>query len=360
MNQFLSTDLIKIQNAYSKILNKFNDYTSYKLLEGDDFLLESLTPHNWEALLGSFSHDVSDEKFTPDIEFLYNAYDLLNDKFFRNTLPYPDALFRLKVKSLPKNNCLGYSACRMHFRNREVKATGITLNSAKMLTLHEWLEVVLHEMVHVVDYIQNPSHFLNGKYDAHGDWFLSFGRQFEKDGFHVQRYCEVEVEINTDDKKVQKLINDRVFLKLEGYEHGKNNPNQCVLVLSDKLIDRYIGLLQERADIGYMPGLESVTILQSSNPNIVRLKQLRMNDIYSKVKWYWFSEDFKQKYGPFEEKGKIMINRKNDSITEDKDEMEFDGMNHIDDAYARKIYDQIDGVVDVKKIDDDDYEITIS
>lgn len=342
-------------------IEDFIGFWANKASEGVDFLLESLTPHDRETLLGSFSHDVSDEKFTPDLEFLYNAYDLLNERLLGNMLPHADAVFKLEVKSLPRNTWLGYASYMAHFRDREVEATGITLNSAKTLTLHEWLEVVLHEMVHVVDYLQNPSHFLfdRRRYDAHGEWFLSFGRQFEKDGFHVQRYCEGEVGINTDDRKVQKLIKDRVFLKLEGYEHGKDNPNQCVLVLSDKLIDRYAGLLQEKADRGYMPGLESVTILKSSNPNIVRLRQLRMNDIYSKVKWYWFSDKFKQNYGPFEEKGKIMINRPNYSLVEDKDEMEFDDMNHIDDEYARKIYDQIDGVVGVKKVGDADYEVAI-
>ena len=342
-------------------IEDFIGFWANKVSEGVDCLLESLTPHDKEALLGSFSHDVSDEKFTPDLEFLYNAYDLLNERLLGNRLPHADAVFKLEVKSLPRNTWLGYASYMAHFRDRKVEATGITLNSAKTLTLHEWLEVVLHEMVHVVDYIQNPSHFLfdRRRYDAHGEWFLSFGRQFEKDGFHVQRYCEGEVGINTDDRKVQKLIKDRVFLKLEGYEHGKDNPNQCVLVLSDKLIDRYAGLLQEKSDRGYMPGLESMTILKSSNPNIVRLKQLRMNDTYSKVKWYWFSEKFKQNYGPFEEKGKIMINKRNYSLAEDKDEMEFDDMNHIDDEYARKIYDQIDGVVGVKKVGDDSYEVAI-
>ena len=37
-----------------------------------------------------------------------------------------------------------------------VKSTSVTLNGARTLTLHEWLEVVLHEMIHVLDYETNP------------------------------------------------------------------------------------------------------------------------------------------------------------------------------------------------------------
>lgn len=47
------------------------------------------------------------------------------------------------------------------------------------------------------------------------------------------------------------------------------------------------------------------------------------------------------------------------SINEDKDEVDYDEMNHIDDEYARSIYDNIGGVYDVEKIDDDEYEISL-
>lgn len=35
-------------------------------------------------------------------------------------------------------------------------------------------------------------------------------------------------------------------------------------------------------------------------------------------------------------------------------------MNRIDDEYARKMYDNISNVVDVKKVDDETYEVSIA
>lgn len=73
-------------------------------------------------------------------------------------------------------------------RRNKVWATAITLNGSRTLTSHEWLEVVLHEMIHVLDYETNPEHFLGymgRSYDVHGSWFLNYGKKFWSEGFHV-------------------------------------------------------------------------------------------------------------------------------------------------------------------------------
>ncbi len=46
-------------------------------------------------------------------------------------------------------------------------------------------------------------------------------------------------------------------------------------------------------------------VLKSSNPNILKLKSIRMRNYHSSYSWYWFTEDFQNKYGPFEEISEI-------------------------------------------------------
>ncbi len=340
-------------------MSNFINLWASKVSEGVDFLLESLTPHEKDALLASFNHDVSDEKFTPTQEFLYAAYDLLNERLLAKLLPGSND-FTLEVKSLPRSKLLGFASYKVWFSKQAVEAMGITLNCSKTLTLHDWLGVVLHEMVHVVDYVTHPEHFLlNRKYDSHGSWFLTYGAQFESDGFHIQKYCTSDIGVSTEDKGVQRLMKRRAFMLLDGFKPPEYTGDPCLLVVSDSLVEKYANYIQEKSDRGYGRGIESITILKSKNPNIVRLKSLRLNDTYTPLKWYWFSEKFKQNYGPFEETGKIMINKPNYSLTEDKDEVEYDDMNHIDDEYARKIYDRIDGVVNVQKTGEDEYQVDI-
>ena len=47
-------------------------------------------------------------------------------------------------------------------------------------------------------------------------------------------------------------------------------------------------------------------------------------------------------------------------INEDRDEDEYDDMNHIEDDYAKRIYADIKGVVDVEKKSDDEFIVSIA
>jgi len=158
-----------------------------KMILRESCLDESTIPHDEQTLRNSFPKDVSEEKYVPTQEFLETAYEIMNEEFFGNQLPKPERLLFI-IKSLPRSNFIGMASYRINRFEQTITPTAITLNSSRTLTLHEWLEVVLHEMVHVCDYVNYPEHFLGygGRYyDSHGTWFLNYGKQFEKDGFHV-------------------------------------------------------------------------------------------------------------------------------------------------------------------------------
>ena len=97
-------------------------------------------------------------------------------------------------------------------------------------------------------------------------------------------------------------------------------------------------------------------VLKSSNPDVLRLKSIRMKNYHSSYSWYWFTEDFQKKYGPFEEISEINTS----NVQEDRDETDYEEMNHIDDEYARQIYDHITNVVEVNKVKDGVYDIGIA
>ena len=83
------------------------------------------------------------------------------------------------------------------------------------MTVHNWLEVVLHEIIHILDYQTNPSHFLYGNkssYDSHGSWFLNKGKEFESEGFHVQKYCKSNQELDSDNPLIKNKINNVRFI----------------------------------------------------------------------------------------------------------------------------------------------------
>lgn len=299
-------------------------------------------PSDTDTLDASFNKDVDDAKYVPTTEFLKYAYDKCNDEFFNGELP---SGLVMEVKSKPTKSWLGEACYRLNRWEGSLVPTRILLNSSKTLTIHEWFEVVLHEMVHVVDYVMNPHHFTKMRhYDSHGDWFLDYGKRFEKDGFHVQKYCKADIGINVDDKRIAKRLSEDVFILMQG-----GRMDNGIVKVSPSMKDKTLDILSRKCD--------GMLILKSTNPNTAQLKQLRLRDKYSSVRYYIFDDDFQKRYGPFKEIGSTETWK---LVGEDKDEMEFDDANHIDDDYAKRIYDNITGVIDVKRVKKDEYEVSIS
>ena len=344
-----------------------DDYINYwaKLIsENREFLNESGTPHDLTTLLASFNNDVSDEKFSPTREFAQSAFQIINDRLLDHKLDcgafHPGGIAFFQVESQPSSSRVGCSKALVDKIRETITPVSITLNGAKTLTLHEWLEVVLHEMIHTYDYVYYPEHYLvhRRSYDCHGPWFMDFGKRFEKDGFHVDKFIDTDIGVNTDDKKVKSILNKRVFILLEGYGRSEGK-DPAIMACSSTNVERYVGYFNDKFHRGKLGDTTGISILVSENPEIVRLSKLRMSDSHSNFRFYYYNDKFKENYGPFTVKERYMFPERNPNLTEDKDETEFDDMNHIDDEYARELYDKIDGVESVRKVDDDTYEISV-
>ena len=173
---------------------------------------EESTPSDMDEIMASFNSDVSPRKLVPTTKFLENAYRIFNRKFFGDRLPQR---LVFQIKAQPTQSYVGLAYYEYNNRTGSVRAVAITLNSARTLTLHEWLEVVLHEMIHVLDYETNPRSFvgyMRRAYDAHGAWFLNEGKKYEKYGFHVQKYCAADIGVNDSNPRIKGRIQNSVFL----------------------------------------------------------------------------------------------------------------------------------------------------
>ena len=242
-----------------------------------------------------------------------------------------------------------------------VWTTSVTLNGSRTLTMHEWLEVVLHEMIHVLDYETNPQHFIGYMrhgYDAHGYWFLTEGEKYTKYGFHVQKYCKADIGVNTDDKKVQKRISNSVFLYMQG------NRRPMIMKMSRKSLDRNLDYITSRMGKPWSTfgrGVKEIQIMTSENPKISLLKDLRMRDSGSRISWWWFDDAFEKKYGPFEVEDTVNLlsakNKVNEEDLESKPE-EVDEPETPEEVID-EIQDNVEGVSDVKEISDDKFVVSI-
>ena len=150
---------------------------------------EADTPSDLDDIENSFNGDVSDEKYTPTKKFLKNGYDMLNEKLFNNKLPSD---FEFKIEHSLEDNDAGHTYANDNKKESEFVIDGVSLNGTLMMTIHSWLETILHEMIHVMDFKFHPEHFVDARktgvpYDEHKGWFMEQANKFKNKGFNVEK-----------------------------------------------------------------------------------------------------------------------------------------------------------------------------
>ena len=140
-------------------------------------------PSDKKSIDDSFNKDVSDEKFIPTEEFARTVYNKVNIEFFFNYLP-SDVEF--KIKNTIRGGEFGVAIGNKYtVRGKSfISDFKLILNSSVTMSIHDWIGVVIHEMIHILDYDEHPDHYMNKEYNPHGEWFLEQGKRFEKFGFH--------------------------------------------------------------------------------------------------------------------------------------------------------------------------------
>jgi hypothetical protein len=321
-------------------------------------LKEGETPSGEKEILAAFNAD-DGVKFSPTVEFLRNAYGILNQRLFGGKLPR-NLVF--SVESRPSKRFVGLAKYTWRYDPWDhtlpyvIVPKGITLNGSVTLSLHEWLNVVLHEMVHILDYQTNPEHFQERQlrrgrrsYDAHGGWFLEQGRKFDRFGFNIQKYCNAEMEMNTDDRKVRKAVADSVFLLLK--QPGKEDP--YIMKVKRNTLEKHVQYLRRRILGGTFPGVGEFYVVSGDNPMVARLKTMNMRNVGSKISFYFYNNDFVGKFGPFKTERVVPVER--DELSEEEE----NGGRLDPEEVKDEIYNSVENVANVKQTGEGEFEVSI-
>ena len=261
-------------------------------------LLESATPSDMESIEASFNKDVSDDKFLPTKEFLKNAYCKLNSELFDDELPTDIKLNILNGDSLSK---VASANCNLVIDDGFVysKDYEISLNSKFKLTIHTWIEIVAHEMIHILDYMKYPKHYLDDEYDEHGDWFFSVADGFADLGIDIKSELDYETDnIDLDDDEVLNIMGNEMYL---GYKTG-GIIEFFKILKSDK--DDWIKIIRQNNDDNL---IDRISIFKTENPNSVKIPPLEFKGEDSELVFYKVTNRFNDKYGPFEEDGELNL-----------------------------------------------------
>lgn len=295
------------------------------------------TPSDMDIVEKSFNSDVSDEKYVPTLEFVKNAYDKMNKDLFINYLPSTNEM-KIEFFNDVKSEELAVAECSFIGIDKVHMPTDfkLSVNTSRVFTVHTWMEIILHEMIHILDYVDHPEHFTDDTdYDSHGEWFHKTAMKFKKYGFDVGRNFTGRAEMN-DELDVTEILNNEIFIQVGTAKDG--TPKVSKIVNDDK--QKFVKVLTRL-------GLKKTTIYKSRNPLSVEIPLLRSIKDTSRPASYYMDEEFLDEYGPFEEIETIDLGK---TIVEDSSE---------DDVVLRNMK-SVKGVVVAKKIGNNKYHIGIA
>jgi len=209
-----------------------------------------------------------------ECEKLYSYY---NAHYFNNILPQ-NLTIEVSTKMSRAWGKAGFRFAQDANGDYRVEPMFIKICSIRKISDFALKSTLLHEMVHIYDYITNPQHFIvqkNGiwqkvRYDTHGNWFMNneVSTKIRKDGFIIERYVQDEQKSGAEfsdatQLKAQEKVKQGVYA-LVGIFDGKTYFKKItygeayVLTNSSKLRD-----LKSR-----YKGCEAMYIVKTTNPNI--------------------------------------------------------------------------------------------
>ena len=297
-------------------------------------------PCDSSTIDASFNGDVSDEKYEPTHEFCKAVYEKMNKELFYNVLPSSNEL-KFSARDFGVDAFIACTSYEKVSGKKDVIPIGISLNSSYVMTLHQWMEAILHEMIHICDYLLNPGRFYDENYNTHGEWFMKKGKTFEKHGFHVTEVCEYDNIGHSDGDGGQEdsLDEPNVFALIGRDVDGVG---QCVRIDASNLDGTF-----EKLHRGM--GKKKIVLLKTRNPDSNDIEAWDV-DGSLEVCVYDFTEAFQTQFGPFTEPEIIDLKSKFDVSESRHDE--------IDDYIS--IAKTIHGVVSVKKLGPKNCIVTIA
>lgn len=243
-----------------------------------------------------------DTKYSPSTEFMRIAYEKLNELVFINMLP-SDMKFKV-VNAF--DGCVGDTiVMRSSINgNKMLFPTTIIFNNSLKLTMREWMNALVHEMIHAYDVEYRSKEYSDQNYKNHEGWFMKQVDKINKKfGFEVQVYYDKEFGVNNEPPKLS--VNHLVIIGHEddvpyGIIVADDNKDECLKFIYNELKKK------------------SVLIMTTLNPNSDSLDKL--NPATGEYTTYDCDDGFMNEFGQFTDIKTISLRKMfmNESVDDDE------------------------------------------
>lgn len=145
------------------------------------------------------------------ISWIEKNYNKFNNLYFGGTLP------KIEFKISHSKRSWGFASYKYDFKNSTIIPLSITLSNYYDSPEYVKIQTLLHEMIHIEDYVCHSEHFIkNGRkirgnhYDAHGYWFQQEAKRITSEsGYQIANHVTKE-EIDSSKLSVRsKALVDR-------------------------------------------------------------------------------------------------------------------------------------------------------
>lgn len=139
-------------------------------------------------------------------------YNKFNNLYFCGTLP------RIEFKTSRSKHTWGFASYKYDFANSTIIPLSITLSNYYDSPEEIKIQTLLHEMIHIEDYMWHPEHFIkNSKkitghyYDAHGYWFQQEAKRITKEsGYQIAKHVtKEEIGRSCLSERSQNIMNNK-------------------------------------------------------------------------------------------------------------------------------------------------------
>lgn len=266
---------------------------------------------------------LDNSKYSPTVNFMEYTYAKLNKILFMNALPI-DMKFKI-VEAFDE-----YVGDTIVMRSsihgsKMLFPTTIVLNNSLTLTIRDWVNVMIHEMIHAYDVEYRSNEYNKADYKEHEGWFMNqVNRINKKYGFEVKANYENDFGVNDDLPK----------------------PTTNYLILIDKEDDVPMGIIISEEDkdecLEYIyKEIKKKIVLLLTTSNTLSDSLNKLNPKTGEYTIYSCDDDFTKEFGPFFDAKTISLKKMfmNESTEDDEPE-------------DIKILRQIKGIRNLRKVKD--------
>ena len=128
------------------------------------------------------------------IDWIRERYNKFNKMYFFDKLPKD-----LEFKISRSKDTWGEAAFNVNLRLNTITPAFISLSNYYDSPEYVKENTLIHEMIHVYDYVTNPQHYIimhkrNRRYNSHGTWFKNECKRLAQYGYDIQENITEEQE----------------------------------------------------------------------------------------------------------------------------------------------------------------------